>query len=163
MTGIPKGGSTIRQKNYALKAFAGTCRTKKEAALDVGYPSNVASSVKSKIENTKGYKNAMIEILTESDNLVLNIMGEFKRRGFEEFSNRDLTRSIEAIGNAWSKFNGINDAAKKVREEETHNKLRTVVLQQIEHQTVNNNVPTEVKQEPIDAEFKEAEIIEPEF
>jgi hypothetical protein len=59
-------------------------------------------------------------------------MHELKVRGFENFTNKDLVGALNAIGNAWSKFN----AERKERApSENQNKLRTVILQQIENQT----------------------------
>ena len=74
-------------------------------------------------------------------------MHEFKARGFEDFSNKELTSALNAIGNAWSKFNKVPEEMKTKNET---NKLRTVILQQIENQTVTN--PGEVPAKIIDVE-----------
>jgi hypothetical protein len=142
MVRIKEGGSTLRQKNYALKSFAGDGRSKKAIALDCGYPPNVANSVVSKIESKQGYKNAMVEILQESDNAVLGIFAALRDRGYEDFSNKDLISAVTAIGNAWSKFRGVVEPGETPT---GHNQLKTVILQQIENQTINTQKKEEEK------------------
>ena len=130
---ISSSGSSLKQKKYAQDVFSANGRTKKEIALNAGYTLNAAKSVTSKIENTKGYKNAMMEILRESDNVVLNIFGEFRSRGFQDFSNKDLVAAVTAISTAWEKF---NNRGKSEDGPQSANKLRTIILQQVENQTI---------------------------
>jgi len=145
---IPNEGSTIKQAGYARDVFAGNGRNKKEIALNNGYTLNAATSAKSKIENTKGYKNAMIEILRESDNTVLNIFAEFRARGFKDFSNKDLINAVTAISTAWEKFNTSDKG--KDGGPQSANKLRSIILQQVENQTINQTVPAKiVEAEPV--------------
>lgn len=135
---IPEKGYTPSQKKYALGVFAGG-KSKAAAALDAGYSRQVAKNPKYLIEEKKGYKNAMIEILKESDDMVLSIMGQFKERGFTEFSNKDLISALTAIGAAWAKFSEVG----RPKEEDPmtgHNQLRTLVLQRIENQTVHQKI-----------------------
>jgi len=75
-------------------------------------------------------------------------MEEFASRGFKDFSNKDLVGALNAIGSAWSRF---NTPAKKEGGSESPNRLRTVILQQIENQTVNtgNDAPPVSSPEPV--------------
>lgn len=119
---------------YARRIFGAKGRTKKDIALDLGYSANTARSVASHIESKPGFKNAMAVLAKESNNLALNVMSEFKARGFQEFSNKDLIGALNAIGSAWERFNKVkkNDDDENPRK----NRLRTVILQQIENQNV---------------------------
>ena len=156
MSFIKKKGWTIQQMAYAKRILGGQGHSKKQIALDSGYSAAVSNSVKSKIEDKPGFQNAMSALAHESNNLVMAAMAEFKARGFKEFSNKELVGALNAIGGAWSKFN----AQPKERDPSaTGNKLRTVVLQQIENQTVlspTREVPPEVppiiKGEVVDVE-----------
>ena len=128
----PRKGSSPKQVAYARRVFGGQGVSKKQIALDVGYSPNVANSISSHIENKPGFNNAMATLAVDSNNLALAAMHEFKARGFEDFSNKDLVGALNAIGNAWSKFNAV---PKDPNGTPSTNKLRTVILQQIENQT----------------------------
>ena len=132
----------MKQLAYARKLFGGEGTCKKQIALDVGYSSAVANSVSSHIENKPGFNNAMAALAIDSNNLALSAMHEFKARGFEDFSNKELTGALNAIGNDWSKFNKVPEEMKSKSET---NKLRTVILNQIENQTVTT--PQDVAKE----------------
>jgi len=134
MTYIKRNGSTMKQMAYARKLFGGQGTSKKQIALDSGYSSAVANSVASHIESKPGFNNAMSQLALDSNNIALSVMHEFKSRGFEDFSNKDLTAALNAIGNAWAKFNTQPDKAKD-SDAQGKNKLRNVVLQNIENQT----------------------------
>ena len=123
----------MKQMAYAKRILGGQGTTKKEIALNSGYSPNVANSVSSHIENKPGFHSAMSALAVDSNNLALAAMHEFKARGFEDFSNKELVGALNAIGNAWSKFNA---APKDPSNSPTGNKLRTVVLQQIENQNL---------------------------
>ncbi|MCK5017853.1 MAG: hypothetical protein KAS32_12390 [Candidatus Peribacteraceae bacterium] len=111
--------------------------SKKQMALNSGYSANVANSIKSHIETKPGFHNAMSALATDSHNLALAAMHEFKARGFEDFSNKELIAALNAIGSAWSKFNP--DYKREKRTDNGNNKLRTVVLQQIENQNITQS------------------------
>jgi len=130
-----KGEATPRQFAYAQRLFGGKGKCKKQIALDVGYTENAANSIKSKIENTVGFHSAIAQLAVDSNNVALAALHEFKVRGFDGFSNKDLVGALNAIGNAWSKFNP--EARKKGEDDSKGNKLRTVVMQHIENQTLN--------------------------
>jgi hypothetical protein len=146
----------MKQTAYARKIFGAEGKTKKQIALSVGYAPQVANSVSSHIENTEGFNNAMAKLAAESNNLALKVMHEFKSRGVEDFSNKDLVGALNAIANAWSKFNGAVTAAKQT--DPAKNRLRTVILQRIENQTIQGDkiksTPAtyeEVKEEAVEA------------
>ena len=145
MTQISRKGSTPKQLAYARRVFGAQGKDKKQIALDVGYSSNVARSVKSHIEDKPGFNNAMAALAHDSNNLALAAMHEFKARGFEDFSNKDLVGALNAIGGAWSRFNTI---VKEKSQTESGNKLRTVILQQIENQNVTNVKETPKEEAP---------------
>jgi len=138
---------------YARRMFQGEGLNKKQVALDVGYSPNVARSVRSHIENKAGFNNAMAALAVDSNNLALAAMHEFKARGFEDFSNKDLVGALNAIGSAWAKFN--NAIPKENGNTGGTNKLRNVILQQIENQTlIQGDHPAEEVKNPI----REAEV-----
>lgn len=123
--------ASLKQMAYARRIFGGEGSSKKQVALDIGYSASVSNSVKSHIEDKPGFHTAMSALAVDSNNLALAAMHEFKKRGFNDFTNNELIGALNAIGGAWAKFN----AEPKVREHnEGSNKLRTVILQQIENQ-----------------------------
>ena len=134
MAFIKKKGSSMKQMAYAKQVLGAKGTSKKQIALDVGYSPNVANSIASHIENKPGFNNAMAALAIDSNNLALAAMHEFKARGFQDFSNKELVGALNAIGSAWSKFNVI---PKVKAPSDSSNKLRTVILQQIENQTVS--------------------------
>ena len=129
-----KRGASIKQVAYARRVFGGQGKCKKQIALDVGYSPNVANSISSHIENKPGFNNAMAQLAVDSNNLALAAMHEFKARGFEDFSNKDLVGALNAIGSAWTRFNTVPKDPKG--DNPGNNKLRTVILNQIENQTI---------------------------
>jgi hypothetical protein len=148
-----KTGSTPRQYAYAVKKLNGDGRNNKEIALSVGYPPSTANNTKTKIENTEGFKNAVIKLANESNNMALAVMTEYKARGFTRFSNKELNGAMNAIGAAWERFN-------KTRAEEgpskTGNALRKVILQRVENQTIQvekDSHPSIKEVEQVDLEF----------
>lgn len=140
MTKIIKNGSAPRQMEYAkARIFSNKRPSKKRAALRVGYSVTTANSAVSKIESKPGYINAVSKLSNESQSLALDIMAEFKRRKISEFSDKNLIGALNAIGNAWAKFN----AGPKVNPKRDggydsgKNPLRTVILQRVENQTIS--------------------------
>lgn len=130
---------------YAKRVFGAQGVTKKEIALDVGYSANVANSISSHIENKPGFNYAMTQLAVDSNNLALAAMSEFKARGFRDFSNKDLVGALNAIGSAWSKFNVVKE---KPNDHPGTNKLRTIILQQVENQQISTEASkTIVKEE----------------
>ena len=129
----------MKQLAYARGILGATGINKKQIALDVGYSSSVANSIVGHIESKPGFHNAMSALARDSNNLALAAMHEFKARGFEDFTNKELVGALNAIGSAWSKFNA---EPKEKDRTPSGNRLRTVVLQQIENQTQNITPPT---------------------
>ncbi len=150
---IRKDGSTLRQQAYARRIWGGKDRAKKQIALDVGYSPSIANSCVSKIENHRGFNNAMALLAAESNNLALSIMHEFKARGVEDFSNKDLVGALNAIAGAWDRFNkGLIESKKP--EDNGKNRLRTIVLQSVSTpKDAEVSVPTPPKEVPKDLDF----------
>ena len=149
----------MKQLAYARRVWGAKGSDKKSIALDVGYSPSVANSVVSKIESRKGFHNAIAKLAADSNNLALAAMHEFKARGFDDFSNKDLVAALNAIAGAWDKFN------KGVRELENEgdakdngkNRLKTVILQNIAKQTnITNPEVEKVIQKTVEAEYTES-------
>ena len=127
---------------YAKRMWGAKGNDKKHIALDVGYSPSVANSTKSKIENHPGFNNAIAALAHESNNMAMAAMAEFKARGLRDFSNKDLVGALNAIAGAWGKFNAEGRGAPKIPENK--NRLRTVILQRIENQTIS--APAEIRE-----------------
>lgn len=139
---ISKTGSSLRQTMYARRAWGVKQQHKKFIALDVGYGPNVANSVVSKIESRPGFNNAMAKLAAESSNLALSVLHEFKSRGIGHFSDKDLVSALNAIAGAWDRFNkGLIEQERPA--DNGKNRLRTIVLQSVENQTID---PPEIKE-----------------
>ncbi len=138
---IPKKGSSLKQTAYARRIWGAQGTDKKTIALDVGYAPSVANSIMSKIESKPGYNNAIAVLARDSGNLAVAVMAELKSRGFDDFSNKDLIGAMNAISGAWNTFNkGLIQSEKPT--DDSKNKLRTVILQNIQKQ-VNVTGPDE--------------------
>lgn len=141
----------MKQMAYARRIFGGDGTSKKQIALDCGYSPYVSNSISSHIENKPGFNNAMAALAIDSNNLALAAMSEFKARGFKDFTNKELVGALNAIGNAWSKFNAM--PKEKDNDRLGSNKLRTVILQQVENQTITAPTqPDQSKPKVIDME-----------
>lgn len=149
MVYIKPGTSTIRQTAYAQRILGAKGKSKKEIALDVGYSPSIANSVVAHIENKPGFHNAMAKLAMKSGNIALAAMEELQSRGFKNFTNGELTNALNAIGSAWSRFNQGNIQSSKNNNE--GNKLRTIILQQVENQTLQsgNEAPKVIESEPV--------------
>ena len=135
MVYVKKGHSTIKQQAYARRVFNGDGIDKQKIALDCGFSPNVAKSVTTHIENKPGFHNAMSQLAFDANELALAAIEQFKARGFEDFSNTEMIKALTAISTAWQKFNTVAEE-KTIGNTSSTNKLRTVILQQIENQTV---------------------------
>lgn len=140
----PKTGSTLKQYAYATKKLNGGegAASKKDIARSVGYSPAVANNVANKIESTEGYHNAVIELAHESNNMMLAIFHEYKARGLEGFSDKDLNGALNAISSAWEKFDKRRAPDKS--QDSNENPLKKVMLTRIENQTIINNPPATV-------------------
>ena len=150
MSRRPKKGSTLRQTAYARRIFGGQGKCKKQVALECGFSPSVANSVKNHIEQSSGFHNAMTKLALDSNNLAMAAMEEFQARGFKDFTNKDLVGALNAIGSAWSRFNA--PIKEKGEGTQSTNKLRTVILNQIENQTVVQPKPVEVIEQQLKPE-----------
>ena len=132
----------MKQYAYARRVWGAKGADKKHIALDVGYSMATANKTKEKIETSRGFNNAIAKLASESNNMAVAVMAEFKARGLKEFSNKDLVGALNAIGGAWSKFNGpAIEAMKTEKGKLENNRLRAVIMQRVEHQTINNTLP----------------------
>jgi len=146
MPKLSRTGSTLKQIAYAKRIWSAQGKNKKEIALDVGYSKGTANSTKTKIENKRGFNNAMSALALESNSLALAAMAEFKARGFEDFSNKDLVGALNAIGNAWAKFNAMPKDQNDQNSKLGRNKLRTVILERVGNKTIRDAEVYEEKQ-----------------
>jgi hypothetical protein len=146
--------TSFKQMAYARRVFNGQGVNKKQIALDCGYSPNVANSISSHIENKPGFLNAVATLAAESNNMAMEVMAEFKARGLKEFTNQEMIGALNAIAGAWAKFNPEARARQQEGSQST-NRLRTVILNQIENQTVLESgkvvdvTPKPNEQEPI--------------
>lgn len=139
----------MRQMAYARQAWGAKQQNKKQIALNVGYSTNVANSVVSKIESRPGFNNAMARLAADSNHIALAVMHEIKARGFEDYSNKDLVGAMNAISGAWDRFNkGLIERNKP--EDNGKNRLKTIILQNINKQIVN----------PVEQELPPSSIVE---
>lgn len=155
----PQNGSTIKQYAYATRMLNGQASTKKEAAALSGYSPTMANNAKSKIEDTDGYKNAIIKLAAKSNNLMLAVLHEFEVRGLKDFSNSDLNKALNAISGAWDRIEKTR-APNKMKTPEG-NPLRAVFTRRVETQTaVIEQIPEEVPADAQDEESRDAEIVD---
>jgi len=138
MSDIKEGGSTAKQMAYAKLIMAGEMETKKEMALAAGYSETSADSTVFHIESKPGFRNAMLQLATEANNLLLDVMKEFKNRTFKDFDDKQLVNALNTISAVSSTFNDAVISTSKLQDEEETkgNKLRKVILQQVENQTI---------------------------
>lgn len=135
---------------------------KKDIALSVGYSPSIAHNVSRQIEETEGFQNAMIKLATDSNNLVMAVLAEYKARGLEDFSNKDLNGALNAIASAWDRIN--KQRAPDSNSDPEKNPLRKVFMQKVENQTINNITQTPVPaEEPIDVNVESVEGIDMDF
>lgn len=152
----PRKGSTVKQYAYATRRLNGEGRSKKEIALRSGYTLSMAENAKAKIEETEGYQNAVIQLATDSNNLLMAVMAEFKARGLKDFSNADLTKALNAISGAWDRIEKVR-APNKLKTPDG-NPLRAIFTEKTVTKTaVVESVPRE------QAVVKEAELVDPDL
>lgn len=136
---ISRKGSSVKQYAYARRTFGGKAESKKQIALDVGYSPAVANSCVSKIESRPGFNNAMAELARESNNMALSVLHEFKARGLEDFSNKDLVAALNAIGSAWDRFNkGLRELENPGSTQKPGNRLRAIIIDRSNAQPVQD-------------------------
>lgn len=156
-----KGGSTIKQVAYATRMMNGNASSKKEAALLSGFSLAVAENAKYKIESTEGYKNALLNMFTRSNNLLNAAMIEFELRGFSEFSNKDMVSALNAITAAWEKID-TKRAPNKMKTPEGNplraiftERTRTAVIEPIPQPALSKGAASAKEESVTDAEFVE--------
>lgn len=146
-----KGGSTIKQVAYATRMMNGKAGSKKEAALLSGFSMSVAENAKYKIESTEGYKNALLNMFTRSNNLMNAAMIEFELRGFGGFTNKDLISALNAITSAWEKIDAKR-APNKMKTPEG-NPLRTIFTERTRTAVIEQGSAPHKEENIRDAEF----------
>lgn len=130
-----KTGFTPKQYAYAKNTLGGNGRSKKEIALVSGYSKSVAISVSEHIEKTEGFDNAMSALASESGNIMLAIFHRIKHhKNLDDADLPSLLKIVEVMGQAWERF------IPKQKDNDTANKLRSIVLNRIENQTVNQTI-----------------------
>lgn len=161
----PQKGSTVKQYAYATRRLNGQGGSKKEIALLSGYTQSMAENAKYKIEETEGYQNAVIKLATDSNNLLMAVMAEFKARGLGDFSNKDLVSALNAISSAWDRID-TKRAPNRMKTPEG-NPLRAIFTKRSETQTVvvehGEAAASADKEEIKDAEFRESDHIDMDF
>lgn len=137
-----KNGSTMKQKAYARKILGAVHKTKKETALAVGYSMAVANSIKTKLEGTEGYANAVRDLAMETGDVVMHAYASIKNRDLDKEDLKTVLRAVEVLSNAFEKFS--ND---RVKDDNSlkNNRLRTVLMQRVENQTINAGTIKETK------------------
>ncbi len=131
----PRRGSTPKQYAYATRKLTGAGSSKKEMALLSGFSPSTAENVKYKIETTEGFHNAMLEMATKSNNVLMAILAEYEIRGMNTFSNKDLNGAVNAIAAAWDRIETRRAPARSKDPEQ--NPLRRAIIQKVENQTIN--------------------------
>lgn len=137
-------GATVQQFQYAKEKLAGG-KSKYAMAIKAGYSPATASKTAEKIESTEGYQNAMTILLRGSTDIVADIMDEYKKRGFDKFSNKDLNGALNSIAAAWDKLDKKRGEGKA--KDPNENPLRAAVIQranQITNVTVQS--PQDIQQ-----------------
>ena len=124
---------TERHVKYARGLLA-TDKTKKQIALEAGYPPSMARLPASKIENTKGFHGAMAEIAQEANNFGLQVLHVLQSRPMEDEETKTLLMAVKVIGDAMDKF---QPQKKETPPDEGQNGLRVVLQQRIQNQTVS--------------------------
>lgn len=127
-----RNGFTNKQYAYAKKRLGGDNDTKRGTALAVGYAPSVANVATHHIEQTEGFDNAMAMLASESGNLMMQIYHQLKNKDLEKESVSTLLNAVTVVSQAWERF-----TPKQKDTENTGNKLRSIVLNRIEHQTIN--------------------------
>ena len=148
MPRISKSGSTLKQMAYARRVWGANGENRSGIAVDVGYSLHAASSPKDKIESKKGFHNAMTALAKESNEVALSILHEFKSRGVEDFTNKELISALNAIGGAWAKFNPKEDYADKNGKKD-NNRLRAVIIHEAER-GINEPPVATYDEKPVD-------------
>ncbi len=131
----PQRGSTVKQYAYATRRLSpGKAQSKKELALLSGYSMTMANNIKAKVEDTDGYKNAITVLAAESNNLLLEVLNQFKVRGLSEFTNPELIKALNAISGAWDRIEKTR-APNRLQTPEG-NPLRAILQQRVETRTM---------------------------
>ena len=125
--------STMKQKAYARKIVSGVHKTKKETALAVGYSVSVAESAKNRIEDTPGFNNAMRDLAQETGDVVMHVYHSIKDRDLSKENLQTVLNAVEVLAGAFEKFSPKQKDESSLK----NNRLKAVLLQRVENQTIN--------------------------
>ena len=134
----------MKQQAYARKIVSAAHDTKKETALAVGYSQSVAHSAKQKIENTEGYSNAMRDLAMETGDVVMYAYASIKNRNLDKEDLKTVLRAVEVLANAFEKFSPRPKDDNSLK----NNRLKAVLMQRVENQTINAGTINEIKKKP---------------
>jgi len=143
---------TPRQTAYAMRVWSGSGESKMQIARDVGYAASTANALASHVDNTKGVNMVIAKLAAESGGMAMEVLAEYRNRGLRDFTNKDLNGALNAIGSAWARFSQpLTRPEPQSGNKSGENKLRTIILQQVENQTILPQAPIEVQEEdPMD-------------
>lgn len=130
MTRAKKGG-TIKVRAYAKRLLGGQGKSKRQIALASGYSPSVANSVKSHIENTGGFNEAMADLAQESGNMVMRIYYALQDKDLAKETVPVLLEAVRTMAGAWETFN------KKPDKPLNESPLRALLAQKVKNQTIN--------------------------
>ena len=139
-----KKGWTNKQYRYMELLLNNTTdRPKKELAIKAGYSVSVANTVATHIEKTEGYSNARRDMALKVGEVVTAVVHEImSNRDMAEIDYKDLLATVKIMSDAMDKIAPTEQ--KTLQEQDTGNRLRTIVLQNVETQNI-----TQEKQEEI--------------
>lgn len=119
-----KNGYTRKQYAYVQNSLD-TNKSKRQVALQSGFSPSVALSVKSKIESTEGYHNAMAKLASDAGNVALKVFHELQGRNLKDEKTETLLKAVTVLADAFDKF---TPKTKKEDESKRDNPLRAVIL-----------------------------------
>lgn len=152
----PSRGSTVKQYAYATRLLSGGASSKREAALLSGYSMTMAKNTKAKIENTEGFNNAIAKLAADSNNLLIGIIAEFKARGLDEFTNKELIAALNAMSNSWEKIDKRNHPEEKPLLENPLRAIFTERTRTVEIGPAKESAPASV---PVPSSIREAVVV----
>jgi hypothetical protein len=131
-------GYTPKQLAYARRVLDGGAHTRKDMALMSGY-SQASAGNAGYLEKKMGFHNAMQKLALQSNMVVTALLEEFSNRNLRDFTDKDLIAATNVLTNSWAKFNKVNIET-EMPKQQGPNRLRPVIMQHIENQTVNGEV-----------------------
>lgn len=140
----PRNGSTVKQYAYAHNKLSGKANSKYEVAKLSGYSNTMARRPKEKIESTDGYKNAMMQLAAQSNNMLMKVLYEFDRRDITKFADKDLIAAVNAITSSWAKID--TQRQMNANKDPDKNPLRSLFMTRADVLTVQATTPKKAKE-----------------